>query len=119
MIQLARNRHPEVTFHHADICEFDIDEKYDFISAWDSIWHVPLQQQELVVAKLVASLDTGGILIMSFGGTNGPSDHTNNDMGPKMYFSTLGTRGFFSCYRDLAVSADTLNTINILKCTLT
>ncbi len=94
MLQLARKRHPEVTFYLADICEWDIEETYVFISAWDSIWHVPLQQQEFLVTKLVASLDAGGILIMSFGGTNDPSDHTNNDMGPQMYYSTLGTSGF-------------------------
>lgn len=94
MLQLARSRHPEVAFHHADICAWDIPEKYNFISAWDSIWHVPLAQQETLLAKLVASLAAGGVLIFSFGGTNGPSDHTNNAMGPQLYYSTLGTTGY-------------------------
>jgi trans-aconitate methyltransferase len=34
MIELAKQRHPNVTFHHADICEWEFSRKYDFISAW-------------------------------------------------------------------------------------
>jgi len=44
MIKLAKQGHPDVTFHHADICEWEFPRKYDFISAWDSIWHLPLAQ---------------------------------------------------------------------------
>ena len=45
MIKLARTRHPEITFYHQDICEWNVSGKYDFITAWDSIWHVPLESQ--------------------------------------------------------------------------
>lgn len=94
MIRLARRRHPELSFHHQDICEWTITEKYEFITAWDSIWHIPLEQQENVLTKLVSSLNVGGVLIFSFGGTNEKSDHTDNFMGPEVYYSTLGTNGF-------------------------
>lgn len=96
MIRLAKRRHPDVTFHHQDICEWTIQEKYDLITAWDSIWHIPLEQQKPVLEKLVASLNSGGILIFSFGGTPDQGDHTDNFMGPEVYYSTLGTNGFLS-----------------------
>lgn len=96
MIRLARRRHPEVVFHHQDICEWLMEEKYDFITAWDSIWHIPLDQQETVLAKLVSSLNTGGVLIFSFGGTEDQSDHTDDFMGTEVYYSTLGTNGFLT-----------------------
>jgi hypothetical protein len=51
MIKLARQRHPDITFYHADICKWDFPRTYDFISAWDSIWHLPLSEQELVLQK--------------------------------------------------------------------
>jgi len=44
MIELARERHPDVTFQQQDICEWEIPEEYDFITAWDSIWHIPLEK---------------------------------------------------------------------------
>lgn len=94
MTRLAKNRHPNVTFHHQDICEWAIEEKYDFITAWDSIWHIPIEQQENVLTKLVSCLNAGGVLIFSFGGTDEPGDHTDNFMGPEVYYSTLGTNGF-------------------------
>jgi predicted TPR repeat methyltransferase len=93
MLELAARRHPEVTFHHQDICAWDIPEKYDFITAWDSIWHLPIAAQEPVLSKLVASLNPGGVLIFSFGGTEKPGDHTDDAMGPEVYYSSLGTNG--------------------------
>src|SRR4051794_5205052 len=52
MIALARTKHPGVAFHHADICSFVFTAGYDFISAWDSIWHVPLALHQQVLKKL-------------------------------------------------------------------
>lgn len=101
MIRLAKLRHPEVVFHHQDICEWPLEEKYDFITAWDSIWHIPLNQQKPVLTKLVASLNVGGLLIFTFGGTVEPSDHTDNFMGPTVYYSTLGTNGFLKLFIEL------------------
>jgi len=43
MIFLSRNQNPNVVFHHEDICEWKSNQKNDFITAWDSIWHIPLK----------------------------------------------------------------------------
>ncbi|MGY0216493.1 class I SAM-dependent methyltransferase [Endozoicomonadaceae bacterium StTr2] len=96
MINLARQRHPDIQFYHADICHWEIPRKYDLITAWDSIWHVPLEQQEHVITRIVESLNKGGIFIFSFGGTDEPGDHRNSFMGPEVYYSSLGTNGFLS-----------------------
>lgn len=90
MIYLAQRRHPELTFHHADICKWQLPYPYDFISAWDSIWHVPLQAQERVLLKILAGLSPGGVAVFTVGGTEGPSETTNSQMGPPMYHGTLG-----------------------------
>lgn len=55
MVRLARKKHPDIKIHQEDICKWEITEKYDFITAWDSIWHVPLNQQESVITKLISS----------------------------------------------------------------
>src|SRR5687767_11876725 len=52
MVALARQRDPDLSFYHADICRWELLRKYDFITAWDSIWHVPLAEQGRVLHKL-------------------------------------------------------------------
>jgi len=90
MITRARKRHPEVIFHHRDICVWDLPGKYDFISAWDSIWHVPLNQQEALMMKLSEALKPGGIMIFTTGGLDQESEHRDANMGPEVYYGTLG-----------------------------
>ncbi|WP_249975827.1 class I SAM-dependent methyltransferase [Vreelandella olivaria] len=96
MLRLAQLKHPKVTFHHQDICQWQPSEKYDLITAWDSIWHIPLAHQENVITNLINSLNEGGVLLFSFGGTDEPGEHTDSFMGPEVYYSTLGTNGFLS-----------------------
>ena len=90
MLALARSRHPHITFHQADICQWRFPHLYDFISAWDSIWHVPLRAHEQALLKLLSGLSPGGVAIFTFGGIDEPSETTNSYMGPPMYHSTLG-----------------------------
>lgn len=94
MKSLAEKRHPEIKFHQQDICEWEISDKYDFITAWDSIWHIPLNQQEQVLTKLVSCLNTNGVLIFSCGGIDEAGEHTDDFMGPEMYYASLGINGF-------------------------
>ena len=94
MINLAKIKHPQIKFNYQDICAWDIPDKYDFITAWDSIWHIPLKQQKKVITKLVECLNTNGVLIFSGGGTQEESEHIDDFMGPKMYYSSLGVSGF-------------------------
>ncbi len=101
MVELARERHPDVTFHHRDICEGKLPSKYDFITAWDSIWHIPLDQQVPVLTNIVESLNAGGVFIFSFGGTLEAGEHTDDFMGPEVYYSSLGTNGFLKLFMDL------------------
>jgi RimJ/RimL family protein N-acetyltransferase len=90
MIALARERHPEARLFHADICRWQLLRLYDLIVAWDSTWHVPLAQQEMVLLKLCRGLAAGGVLVLTTGGTDAPSEKQNSCMGPLMYHATLG-----------------------------
>ena len=96
MLKLARMRNPDIPFSCADIRHWKITRRYDFVTAWDSIWHVPLNQQTAVVLKLVDCLRPGGVLIFSFGGTDEAGEHTDDAMGPEVYYASLGTKGFLS-----------------------
>jgi predicted TPR repeat methyltransferase len=90
MIALARVRHPEARLFHADICQWELPRPYDLIVAWDSVWHVPLGQQEPILTKLCRGLAAGGVLVFTKGGTDAPSEKQNSCMGPPMYHAALG-----------------------------
>ncbi len=93
MLELARRRHPQVRFHLADVCEWQPPRAYDFVTAWDSIWHVPLAEHARVLEKLLGALAPGGVCIFTFGGTDEPGEKRDSAMGPPMYYSTLGVPG--------------------------
>ena len=90
MIALARERNPNVVFYHADVCEWQPTRSYDFITAWDSIWHVPLDRSESVLRKLCGALSPGGVFIWTTGGLDGPEEKRDSAMGPPVYYSVLG-----------------------------
>lgn len=90
MLRLARERHPEVTFHLADITQWEMPQAYHLISAWDSVWHVPLGQQEGVIRKLCQGLMPGGVFIFTAGGLDKPSEREDIMMGQPIYHATLG-----------------------------
>ena len=90
MLERARARHPEVTFHQADVVGWEFPRVYDFISAWDSVWHVPLGDQEAVLRKLCGALAEGGVLIYTTGGVDEPGDGSNPFLGQPLYHAALG-----------------------------
>jgi RimJ/RimL family protein N-acetyltransferase len=90
MLALARDRHPDARLFHADIGRWELPQAYDLIVAWDSVWHVPLAQQEAVLTKLCRGLVPGGVLVFTTGGTDAPSETQDSCMGPPMYHATLG-----------------------------
>jgi len=90
MIRIAKQRQPTVLFYLADICAWKFPQKYDFISAWDSIWHVPLSDHEEILKKLCEGLSQGGNLIFTSGGVDEPGDGSNPFLGEPLYHAALG-----------------------------
>ena len=104
MVELARAADPHTPVHHADICDWAMPRRYVFISAWDSIWHVDLRQQRPLLLKLLRALEPGGILLFTAGGLDGPAEHHDSCMGPRLYYASLG----------IPAMLDTLNEGNAL-----
>ena len=100
MIALARQRHPEARLFHADICRWELPRTYDLIVAWDSVWHVPLAEQEAVLTKLCRGLTPGGVLVFTTGGTDTPDEKHDSCMGPPMYHATLGVSKTLHLFAD-------------------
>jgi predicted TPR repeat methyltransferase len=100
MVALARAADPGVLLHHADVCTWRPQHAYRFISAWDSIWHVALEEQRPLMLKLMQALEAGGVFIFTAGGLDAEDTHVDSTMGPEVYYSTLGIPGLLDVIRD-------------------
>jgi len=67
MIELAKRNHPAQAFIHSDVQAWKTHERFDFILAWDSLFHLPLAAQQPVLEKLCNYLRPNGVLLHSFG----------------------------------------------------
>jgi len=94
MISLARQEHPAVAFYAEDICTWQLPQKYDLISAWDSTFHLPLAKQEPVLKKMCDGLNPKGILLFTCGGGIGPGEISGGFAGQTFDYSTLGVNEF-------------------------
>ena len=88
MIKLAGRNHPEHKFIVQDICSWETDQQFNFIVAWDSIFHLPLGMQKPVVSKLCRLLAKDGVLIYTFGNAYG--EHTHQWHDDTFYYSSIG-----------------------------
>lgn len=90
MIALAQANHPQHSFIHSDICNWKSDENFDFILAWDSLFHLPFSMQKPVLKKLCQTLNHHGVLIYSFGDDYG--EHSGQWHNDTFYCSAIGLR---------------------------
>jgi SAM-dependent methyltransferase len=100
MISLARQRHPDVAFYAADICTWQLPQKYDLISVWDSTFHLPLKEQKPVLKKICDGLSSKGVLLFTCGGTMGPEEISGGFQGETFDYSTLGVDEFLRLLRE-------------------
>lgn len=96
MLALAAEADPDIVLHHADICTWALPRAYRFITAWDSIWHVRLEQQRALMLKLMGALEPDGVFIFSAGGLDQADEHVDATMGPPLRYSTLGIPGLLA-----------------------
>lgn len=90
MLKRAQQHHPDVRFHLADIRSWEFPKDFDFISAWDSIWHIPLHEQLSVLRKICGGLVQGGVLIFTTGGVEKPEEITVINFGHPLYHAAPG-----------------------------
>lgn len=98
MIEKASKRHPGSRFVLADICDWQPQEQYDAIIAWDSIFHVPYAEQRRVVLKLCEALARGGVILFTAGGVDG--EITGQMRGLDFYYSSLAEEEYLRILKE-------------------
>jgi trans-aconitate methyltransferase len=94
MINLAKQLHPDIPFYWADICSWNPPKPYSLIVAWDSTFHLPLDQQEPVTRKLCDALEPDGVLMFTCGGGHKQNEVCGTFEAQDFEYSTLGVNAF-------------------------
>ncbi len=74
MLEIAKTVVPEAQLIHADMESVQFNDKFGAIVAWDSIFHVERKNHSAIFHKLSNSLEIGGRLFLSAGGSDPVSD---------------------------------------------
>lgn len=71
MIEKAEMNVPFASFMKGDIITAGFENQFDGILAWDSLFHIPIEKQEMVIRKILALLKSNGVFLFTSGGTYG------------------------------------------------
>ena len=100
MLKLAEEELPSGLYFQAEVATDRFEQKYHFISAWDSTFHLPLDLQEPALENMCAALLPRGILVFTCGGASEAGTITGEFRGCEFEYSTLGTDRFLELLRE-------------------
>jgi SAM-dependent methyltransferase len=67
MLGYCRKRFPDQSWIQADLSSFETSERYDFVIAWDSLFHLSCNDQRRVLDRVGRWTRPGGFLIFNSG----------------------------------------------------
>jgi SAM-dependent methyltransferase len=93
LLEIARTVVPEAELIHGDMVEIQFAEKFAAAVAWDSIFHVKRKHHSAIYRKIAGSLEPGGRLMLSVGGS-GAEDSGAEGITSEMFGQTF----FYDAY---------------------
>jgi len=88
MLTLSRARFPAQQWTHADMRSLDLPGRYGGVIAWDSFFHLTLDEQRDCLPRLARHLAPGGALLFTCGHEEG--EVTGTVEGETVYHASLG-----------------------------
>ena len=67
MIRKAKSNLPTAKIKCIDFLEFNSEEKFDALIAFDSFWHIPYSHHELILKKAAELLNRDGLILFTYG----------------------------------------------------
>ena len=89
MLELARLNFPDTQFVLKDMRKLDLDEKFDAIIAWHSLFHLPVDDQTGMFSIFRHHLKPSGILLFTSGTDRGEVWGMNG--GENLFHASLAT----------------------------
>jgi cyclopropane fatty-acyl-phospholipid synthase-like methyltransferase len=86
MLEIAKKQVPKAEFIHSDMINIELADGFGAAIAWDSIFHVERNHHSAIFHKLAKSLEPGGRLLLSVGGS-GAEGFTSEMYGHTFFYS--------------------------------
>jgi SAM-dependent methyltransferase len=102
MLDIARTRLPTGSWIESRIEDFEPAERFDGIICWDAMFHIERSLHETLIRRMARTLESGGRLMLTFGGSEHPA-FTDTMFGetffydshpPEVELEILGSAGF-------------------------
>ena len=98
MLEIARRRWPDGDWRQADMRDFDLQERFDGIIAWNSFFHLPPEDQPPCLARMAKHLAPGGSILVTVGHIAGETTGTVG--GETVYHASLSPAEYAKCLED-------------------
>ena len=92
MIKLATSKHPHVDFINDDFAQWETQDTYDLIIAWDSTFHAPISLQAKITIKMCNLLNSRGVLLFTSGAYAGEA--RGKMAGVPFEYGSIGYRAY-------------------------
>ncbi len=100
MLKHAEEEVADAHYFLGDIGTCELEEMYDFISAWDSPFHLPLELQEPALKTMCGAMNSKGGLVFICGGLPDSGTISGNFRDKDFECSTLGIDEFLRLLRE-------------------
>jgi len=101
LIELCRTRFPNADWLVADMRSLDLGRRFSGILAWDSFFHLSMEDQRAMFARFAAHADLGAPLMFTSGPAEGEAIGSyhgeplyHGSLAPQEYRGLLATAGF-------------------------
>ncbi len=98
MLKIARDRWPDGDWRKADMREFELDQQFDGIIAWNSFFHLTADEQQVCIARMARHLRPGGVLMLTVGPRAG--EVTGTVGTEPVYHASLSPAGYAMCLEE-------------------
>jgi trans-aconitate methyltransferase len=94
LLKIAKTEVPEAELIHANMVEIEFRDKFAAAVAWDSVFHVERKHHSAIYHKLANSLEIGGRLLLSVGGSDA-EDSASGDLSGEGFTSEMFGHTFY------------------------
>lgn len=98
LLEIAKTLIPGAVFIHGDMVEIQFAEKFAAAVAWDSVFHVERKHHSAIYRKLADSLEPGGKLLLSVGGSDALDPASDKSDAEGFTSEMFGHTFFYSGY---------------------
>lgn len=92
MLEIAKANFPAVDFVQADMRTLSLARKFNAIIAWNSLFHLPPEDQPAMFSVFKNHLQSGGVLLFTAGNEHGEAWGING--GVNLYHGSLDTEEY-------------------------